>query len=254
VYYAGFPVFTGAIGNGTACSHPENGVELVQYFSINSTDTQAALWKSTSTKELILSIPGTSGLQDIFTDLELSLVAYDSPRVNCTGDCKVHQGLLNAWNSLEPAATKSISDTLRANPGYNTILSGHSLGAGIAGVAFASLKNGPYRLTEAYTYGQPRTGNQEFANYVDSISGASEAAPGCLYRVTHFNDGIPQLPPTLLGYRHSRTEYWESAAVANESSTYRCDGQEPSDCNNSVFGLGSNAAHTSYAGFNVACG
>lgn len=186
VFYAGYPVITGALANGT-CSNPSNGAELVQYFNINSTDTQAALWKSASTREYIIGIPGTAGLQDIFTDLELALVVYDSPDVCCIGSCKVHAGFLNAWNSLAPAVIEGLTIALNANPGYTTVISGHSLGAGIAALAFASLKGGPFSVTGLFTYGQPRTGNQEFADYLDRISGASDSAAGSLYRVTHFN-------------------------------------------------------------------
>ncbi|KAJ5267275.1 hypothetical protein N7478_010083 [Penicillium angulare] len=252
----GFPFLTGDLANGT-CSHPENGAQLVQYFNINSTDTQAALWKISNRKEIVLGIPGSASLEDYLTDLDLVLVAYKSPNVNCTSNCLVHQGILNAWNSLALAVTNGVTDALAANPGYNTTISGHSLGAGIAALAFATLMNGPYRVTGAYTYGQPRTGNQAFANYLDSLSGASDTAAGSFYRVTHSNDSIPQLPSTTLGYRHSRTEYWESAEVANQSSTYRCYGQEPFDCVNSAdsaLGILDNPVHGSYTGFNVSCG
>ncbi|EFX01310.1 lipase, class 3 [Grosmannia clavigera kw1407] len=186
VYYLGFPRFTHYLATNTTCA-PGNGGELIEYINVTSTDTQAALWKSTSTKEIVLGIPGTSGDRDVFTDLEIALVSYKSPNVDCTDDCKVHDGFQKAWNSIEPAVSASLAKALKANPGYTTIVSGHSLGAAIAALAFASLVNGPYNVTTAYTYGQPRTGNQAFANYLDSISGASDTEPGILYRVTHSN-------------------------------------------------------------------
>lgn len=78
------------------------------------------------------------------------------------------------------------------------------------------------------------------------------------FAVTNFDpalDGVPKLPPNLMGYVHPRTEYWESADTADVLSTFLCNGpeQEPPDCNLGKFSFGINAAHGSYAGFNVSC-
>ncbi|KAK2768715.1 hypothetical protein FQN54_000571 [Arachnomyces sp. PD_36] len=251
-YYAGFPIITGILANGT-CASPSNDAELISYININSTDTQAALWKSPSTGEIIVGIPGTDSDIDSGTDFDFILTEYESLNIDCE-DCKVHHGFLGAWNSLAPVLSEQLAAALEENPEYNTVISGHSLGGAIAAFAFASLKNGPYRVTSAYTYGQPRVGNSDFASYLNSISGANGTDPGILYRVTHDNDGIPQLPPTLFGYEHTSTEYWESEASPNQETTYQCEGNEPSDCNNSRPNLGGGDAHSSYAGMDeVTC-
>lgn len=47
-------------------------------------------------------------------------------------------------------------------------------------------------------YGQPRVGNPAFANaFADSIGE---------YRVVHYADIVPHLPPELLGFQHVPTE------------------------------------------------
>jgi predicted lipase len=135
---------------------------------------------------IIVGIPGTSSDQDAWTDFDFKFAEYESPNVNCE-DCLVHHGFLEAWNSLAPVVSDELSKALDANPGYSTVVSGHSLGGALAALAFASLVNGPFNVTAAYTYGEPRTGNSDFANYIDSLSGASDTEAGIFYRVTHAN-------------------------------------------------------------------
>lgn len=88
------------------------------------------------------------------------------------------------------------------NPDIRVTVTGHSLGASLASLAAMSLIGSGINVT-TYTFGQPRTGNRAFAEYVDK-----QAPPGTMYRVTHANDGIPQIFPTVIGYRHHSTEYW----------------------------------------------
>lgn len=99
----------------------------------------------------------------------------------------------------------------------------------------------------AYTYGQPRTGNKAFANYVDSmfpfISESQETNK--MLRVTHANDGIAQVPSRKLKYRHHSTEIW---IPPTENGVYRCIGQEPKDCNARFLGYPLNSPHFSYLG------
>ncbi|KAK2759102.1 hypothetical protein FQN54_003201 [Arachnomyces sp. PD_36] len=251
-FYAGFPIISSVLAGGE-CPSPSNGVESITYIDVNETDTQAALWKSVDREEIIVGIPGTASGDDLQNDLDFKLVPFDTPNVDCA-ECQVHSGFLIAWNSLYPLLSKELTAALDANPGYSTVISGHSLGGGIATLAFASLFNGPFDVTSTYTYGQSRVGNPEFAAYIDSLSGASDTEAGTFFRVTHANDGIPILPPRIFGYEHSRTEYWESAEVADVATTYQCYGTEPGDCINTQIGLGPNPAHGSYAGMDVTCG
>lgn len=98
------------------------------------------------------------------------------------------------------------------------------------------------------------------------LAGASAGSPGVFHRVTHANgelgpdteyaalisaDGVPNLPFGIMGYVHSRAEYWESSDAADVQSTFVCaaEEQKPLDCNLSVSLFGINAAHSSYAGF-----
>ncbi|RNC58764.1 lipase, partial [Trypanosoma cruzi] len=56
-----------------------------------------------------------------------------------------------------------------------------------------------------YTFGQPRVGNEAFANWLlaSFCRGGHE-----LYRVTHKRDVVPHLPPMFVGYLHVPHEVW----------------------------------------------
>lgn len=67
-----------------------------------------------------------------------------------------------------------------------------------------------------------------------------------MMRVTHANDGVAQVPPRERRYCHHSTEMWIPPASAGE--VYRCEGQEPRDCNARVWGYPLNSPHYSYFG------
>lgn len=184
VRYAEYP----DLSLGQCSNVSSTGATVIQFFNISSTDTQAAFWKLPSEKQILVSIPGTNSTEDYITDFDFFFTGYDSPGVKCPEGCLVHNGFLGAWNSLAAELIPALENVLEANPDYNTIITGHSLGGALAQLAFASLITDPkYRVLEAYTYGQPRVGNGIFADYIDALAGASEDDIGIFHRVTHYN-------------------------------------------------------------------
>jgi hypothetical protein len=65
-----------------------------------------------------------------------------------------------------------------------------------------------------YTFGEPLNGNPAFVQYIERAVPDSN-----YYRVTHANDGVPQIPPTLLGYAHHGPEFWQREAGRNTAAT-----------------------------------
>lgn len=57
-----------------------------------------------------------------------------------------------------------------------------------------------------YTYGAPRVGNQKLADYVQT----PKEKLGENFRVTHYNDPVPRLPPTVMGFAHYIPEVYLS--------------------------------------------
>ncbi|GIZ42551.1 hypothetical protein CKM354_000581300 [Cercospora kikuchii] len=238
------------------CKNPPEGT-VVQGFANADPTTEMTLFRDDARKQLIMAFPGTASLQDFVTDVSAQQVPATIAGVNCP-ECKVHQGVLKSWNAIQPEAQRVLDEALAAYPSYELFLVGHSLGGALTKFAYASLKSQGYDISAAYSYGEFRTGNQAWADYVDGLSGNTDDNQGPYYRVTHADDGVPQVLSPLQGYRHSRSEYWFQKGADGPATTFRCYGQEPSDCNNSqlaigVFGI--NAAHIFYPGINVTgCG
>lgn len=191
VYYGAYT----QLANQCPCANPSVPGKLIRFIDNRLTDTQVSIWKVEEDKEFIVAIPGTTSTQDAITDISVLLLGYHSVNVFCPGLCAVHSGFLTAWNSVAGDVTKALTELLAKNPEYTVSLTGHSLGGAIVGLAFPSLRNGPYNVTQAFTFGQPQVGNQAYANYLDSISGATEEDAGVYYRVTHANGKFRSLSP-----------------------------------------------------------
>lgn len=210
------------------CQTPPAGT-VVQGFANADPTTEMTLFRDDSRQELIMAFPGTAGVQDLLTDINKMLVPYVTPGVNCPA-CRVHRGVLKSWNAIQPQARQVIDDALAEYPTYKFKIVGHSLGGALTKFAYASFASQGYDVVAAYSYGEFRTGNQAFADFIDNLSGNTDDNQGPYFRVTHAADGVPQVLPTQLGYRHSRSEYWFRRGADGPSTTFRCYGQEPSDC------------------------
>ncbi|KAG9293111.1 hypothetical protein G9A89_016473 [Geosiphon pyriformis] len=91
-----------------------------------------------------------------------------------------------------------------------------SLGGVFAVLSALSFKEAyPEREVTVYTYGQPRIGNVEFANYVDSVF--SKKYNPNIYRMTKLSDKLPLIPERERNYKHHSEEFF-----LNGKETYRC--------------------------------
>ncbi|RMZ90540.1 hypothetical protein DV736_g2207, partial [Chaetothyriales sp. CBS 134916] len=248
VYYAQFPM-----SGQSFCTTPPSGIVEQQYFDITETATQAAIFRIDSRKEFVLAIPGTKDTQDYLTDADFFFTEYNALGGVSCDTCLVFSGFQIAWDSLSGQVEEGLRNALGQYPDYTVSISGHSLGAGISELAFSTLRPQSFNISALYTYGAPRVGNKQFADYIDSLSGASDTSPGIYRRITHYNDPIPALPPSFLGYVHPRSEYWESTDSPSLVTTYQCCGQEPSDCINSIPPATNLDAHSDYAGMKDFC-
>jgi len=213
------------------------------------TDTQAAIFKDDNAKELILSFPGTASAQDFVTDF--SFIPLNQTTASGCTDCRVHGGFYVAWRSIADQVIAALADLRAKNPGYSTIITGHSLGGAIATLAYTDLKAAGVPVKTAYTMGSPRVGNPAYADFNDRLSGASDTNLGTLIRITHHIDGVPGLPSQAMGFQHSRTEIYEldnAAATQSPATTFRCFGQEASDCNRGTAVGFINQDHLVYTG------
>ncbi|KZP24469.1 alpha/beta-hydrolase [Athelia psychrophila] len=239
VYY--FQYAASAYSN--SCANP-NGNTLVTEFTNGDTYTQGFIARDDTRKEIVVSLRGSSSAGDFLTDAELLLEDFTSPGVTPPSGVSAHSGFLDAWNSVAPDVISSVTSELASNPGYAIVTSGHSLGGSLSSLAAISLQgNFPSQTVRMYTYGQPRTGNDAYAAWVNDKFGDNA------FRSTHTNDGVPTIIPTSLGYKHHGVEYWQNPDPATAANTVKCDadGEDPA-CSASIPSAGIDIAHTIYYG------
>lgn len=146
---------------------------------------------------LILAFRGTEPgeLQDWMTDTNISLVGGPGGRV--------HEGFFAALSSVWRDIWKYISQERR---GRSLWVTGHSLGAALATLAVAKLrleKDEP--VNGLYTFGQPRTGDRDFATKFDADFGSQT------FRYVNNNDIVTRVPFRSMNYSHVGTfKYFDS--------------------------------------------
>lgn len=103
------------------------------------------------------------------------------------------------------------------------MVTGHSLGGALAILATADLQKifGPIDFT--YTFGQPRVGNQAFADWF-------QASHPNVYRLVDYADVVPHVPPMNFGFVHSNVQAWYQRGM----QTYQICSAESDSCANSI--------------------
>jgi len=229
-----------------SCPRPL-GNTLVLQFSSGATDTQGFIARDDTNKQIIVSMRGSQQAQDFLTDSEITLIPLVSPGVS-GGGAHAHEGFLTAWNSVASQVISTVKSQVAANPTYQIVTTGHSLGAALSSLAGLSMKsNFPSNNVQLYTFGQPRTGDAAYAALVDKTLGT-----GNVFRGVHTTDGVPTIIPQTLGYRHHGTEFWNFIDPASTATTKQCSGDEDPTCSDSIPSAGIDAAHLTY--FNQAVG
>lgn len=139
------------------------------------------------TRPEIINTMATSGLPDDIIADENKLLAYDD-------------------------ITKQVALLLHDNPKAKLFITGHSLGGALA-TLYATMLNYTgeteiaSKLSAVYTFGQPRIGDADFAEY------ASEHLAGKYFRVVYCNDLVPRVPfdNDLFAFKHfGNCEYFNS--------------------------------------------
>jgi len=128
---------------------------------------------------------------------------------------KVHKGFYRAldvaWND-DPAHVLPRRLTTHGN---KTIwITGHSLGGALAELCAARASFDPaigrVPIQGVYTFGQPRVGNDAFANLLNDALGSRT------YRFVNDRDIVPRVPFYSMGYRHYGGQtFYDHAGVAS---------------------------------------
>lgn len=165
-----------------------DGWEVIAKQSINLDNYNFAILKNEKSNKIVITFPGTRG------DFQFTKEIYYSNGVPLDGDNK--EKVMNYFKQIWVLIKEKIGDEMKIvfeeHPNYQYIFTGHSLGASIATIAaLDSVKYGNLKKTAnspmLITYGQPRTGNDYFANEVMSYI-------PIIFRIVRQGDFVSTLP------------------------------------------------------------
>ncbi|KAH6853717.1 Alpha/Beta hydrolase protein [Chaetomium sp. MPI-CAGE-AT-0009] len=197
-------------------------------------------------REIVVAFRGTYSVTNTIVDLSTvpqEYVPYPAPPGDGDGDgdgrcdnCTVHMGFMTSWRNAREVVIPALRAAREKYPGYRVHLIGHSLGGAVAALAALELRLGlGWRDVVVTTFGEPRVGNAELADYVDRAFGLGESEVGedvAYRRVTHVGDPVPLLPLTEWGYRsHGGEVYIERSNLPPGPEDLRlCRGDNDSKC------------------------
>ena len=196
-----------------------SGVTNVETCQGATTQAFVADWED----RCVVVFEGTHDFSSLVTDLEF----YKSGTTWSTcGDCKVHSGFLQEFKSLQTCIEQAVTAHQCGTSEKPARVTGHSLGAALAGLAAMSLDSYGYQVEELYNFGMPRTGDEIWAK--DFNARFSDR----FFRVTHHRDPVVQLPPDqLIGdwhFEHVEPEIFYNGHVSD--GHLRCDVADDKTC------------------------
>ncbi|RDW92294.1 hypothetical protein BP5796_01688 [Coleophoma crateriformis] len=129
--------------------------------------------------------------------------------------CEVHSGFWNSWTQMESFVEQALIQLRTEHADYKYVFTGHSLGGAIAALGATHFRNLGW-VIDLYTYGQPRLGSSDISMY---ITGQAPLR-GKNYRVTNWDDVIPQLPTykwiRKTHWTHFAPEYWINSDTVDD--------------------------------------
>ncbi|CAD5218413.1 unnamed protein product [Bursaphelenchus okinawaensis] len=192
-------------------------------------------------KVIFMSFRGTRGLIQL---------AYEARRTVFKNRIQVETGgtvseyFYSVYRSiLDTGISAEFIKLFAQNPHYEVLVTGHSLGGAMASIAAMDLVHMakvPSEQVKLVTFGQPRTGDQKFAEDHDRLIPHT-------YRITHGRDIVPHVPPVgFEGYNHHTSEVWYNNNMLPGDDYIVCEEQEDYKCSNSNYLNYSILAHLYY--------
>ena len=162
------------------------GYESLRFIDIDGTECFVAAGRD----DIIVSFRGTepTELSDWITDLDFDLVP--GPLGG-----RVHEGFYDALSDVWHVVDSTVSNFSRPES-KPLLVTGHSLGGALATLAVARWLQGGRAVAGLYTFGQPRTGDEEFARNFNFMF------KPYAFRIVNNNDIATRVPPRCCDYRH----------------------------------------------------
>ncbi|KZV86175.1 alpha/beta-hydrolase [Exidia glandulosa HHB12029] len=189
-------------------------------FSDKKTDTQGFIARDDAKQEFIVAFRGSSNVKDAEIFMQSDLIEY--PGFGSFPP-HVHKGFFTAYSSVQQTVVTTLKTALAADNGthahYTLVAVGHDSGGSLAAFAGATLRSTFFdNLSRTYTYGQPRTGDLQWAFFIDELMGFS------VFRSVNKRDGVPKIFPLNItdGYVHHPAEYWTHSDPPSAETTTAC--------------------------------
>ena len=185
---------------------------------------------------------GTSSKLNWADDAE----AWQDAFVGCK-DCQIHHGFNKCIDNTIKSVISALEPLRKEHPSYAIVCAGHSLGGALANVAALEILQAGFSNVQHYSFGSPRVGNQQFAEYSNKMLPEAQ-------RITHYKDTVPHVPPPYIPliakYQHIVTEIYE-----DENHVLRkCTGYEDPHCSMQWNGAATNPAdHSLYLEVVTSC-
>ena len=211
----------------TPCGRSHQSVRSNKVFYDKRTGARGfagAFSDASGTTMIVFSFRGSEGLNNWLENLHFAKTDHN---MSCAG-CKVHSGFYNCWKALKDhGIVVELRRLIATYPSAKVYMTGHSLGAAIAMLAAYELQyEFKIPVDGAWTFGQPRVGNQAFHDFYNDNS------PRVTWRLTHWRDPVPHVPLKSMGFSHIGNEVWYN----EDFSTGKvCDGSgEDPTCSDSL--------------------
>lgn len=157
-----------------------HGFERFAFFDEGATQAFAA----GNERRILVAFRGTEEPADWLHDIDAGFISYDHGRI--------HRGFQRAlqevWSEIYLTVRDWRIDSLAEK---SVLVTGHSLGAALATLAFIGLE-----ADHLATFGSPRVGDKKFARWFNA------EYRGLAIRFVNNNDIVPRTPAYLAGYRH----------------------------------------------------
>ncbi len=158
---------------------------------------------------IVIAFRGTepTHLQDLLSDAKIHKVPGP------LGD--VHRGFLNAFELVKDDMFEAIERMRDTSHPQSLWCTGHSLGAALAVVAVAHLLTDNQTVNGLYNFGQPRVGDDAFAEEFNRRFGGQH------FRFVNNNDSVARVPPSAFGYSHTgELRYIESSGEIRDDTGF----------------------------------
>ena len=199
----------------------------VKAFTNTSLLMQGFVGYSAANGAIVVSFRGSDNDRNWIDDFDFGQIPY----LACS-ECFIHNGFYLGYLTISASVRYQIQLLTAKYRGAKVWVTGHSLGGALATIAALDIKAAFNPEMKVYTFGQPRVGNARFATYFASRIPDS-------FRVIHYADIVPHLPPIDLNFRHYETQVWYdfgmesfkicSAEDKNCADSFHSDKLKPSD-------------------------